>query len=286
MLVALSVALCCCGPRAVSGPVGTEPAPPIVVLAPAGSTIAPASVGASTRSLLVPAPPKVWGAANLDPYDDGIVAPPDEVPECETRLRSLGAKFEWIPLRVHREPESGVRCGSFRAVSYDEGPEGFRYFPPAEVDCNVALALPRLERIAQEEAARHLHEPLLGLEHMGTYVCRPVRCTDRVSQHAYGNAIDVAAFVTRGLGTIDVERHFGPLPRTEEEAARGPETLSPEARFLRAVARRLYDEDVFSVVLTPFFDERHVNHFHLDMARYRVDGALRRVPAKVKPCLQ
>ena len=43
-------------------------------------------------------------------------------------------------------------------------------------------------------------------------------------------------------------------------------------RFLQAIATRAYDEDVFSVVLTPAFDRAHRNHFHLDLARYRVDG--------------
>jgi hypothetical protein len=30
---------------------------------------------------------------------------------------------------------------------------------------------------------------------------------------------------------------------------------------------------VFSNVLTPFWDAHHANHFHLDLARYRVNGA-------------
>lgn len=42
--------------------------------------------------------------------------------------------------------------------------------------------------------------------------------------------------------------------------------------FLRAVSRRANDEDVFSHVLTPFFDAHHKNHFHLDLARFRADG--------------
>ena len=45
-----------------------------------------------------------------------------------------------------------------------------------------------------------------------------------------------------------------------------------ETRFLREAARALYDEGVFSVVLTPAYDRLHHDHFHLDLARYRVDG--------------
>jgi hypothetical protein len=38
------------------------------------------------------------------------------------------------------------------------------------------------------------------------------------------------------------------------------------------VSQRAYDEEVFSHVLTPFFNAAHRNHFHLDLARYRGDG--------------
>ena len=62
---------------------------------------------------------------------------------------------------------------------------------------------------------------------------------------------------------ISVLRHFGALDR---------EPATANARFLRELARRLYDEAVFSVVLTPYWDALHRDHFHFDMARYRVDG--------------
>ena len=46
-----------------------------------------------------------------------------------------------------------------------------------------------------------------------------------------------------------------------------------EVVFLRGLANRLYDEGVFSVVVTPYFDNLHRNHIHVDLARYRVDGS-------------
>ncbi len=42
--------------------------------------------------------------------------------------------------------------------------------------------------------------------------------------------------------------------------------------FLRRVTRRLLDEKVFSVVLTPSFDRHHRNHLHLDGSAYTLDG--------------
>jgi hypothetical protein len=55
-------------------------------------------------------------------------------------------------------------------------------------------------------------------------------------------------------------------------AARRPPSTA-QARFLRSLAERAYDAGVFSVVLTPFWDKLHAEHFNLDLARYRVDGS-------------
>ena len=57
---------------------------------------------------------------------------------------------------------------------------------------------------------------------------------------------------------------------------RAPDVESPtdgKTIFLRSLANRLYDEDVFSVVVSPYFDHLHRNHIHGDLARYRVDGS-------------
>jgi hypothetical protein len=84
-----------------------------------------------------------------------------------------------------------------------------------------------------------------------------------VSEHSFANAIDVRSFRLEDGRSVSVERHFG---------RPGTEPTTPEGRFLRDLAHRLYDEGVFSVVLTEFFDRLHRDHFHLDLARYRIDG--------------
>jgi hypothetical protein len=84
-----------------------------------------------------------------------------------------------------------------------------------------------------------------------------------VSEHSYANAIDVYSFRLEDGRKLRVVADFGPT--TTEPAV-------PGSVFLRTVARRAYDEGHFSVVLTRFFDELHRDHFHLDQARYRLDG--------------
>ncbi len=80
---------------------------------------------------------------------------------------------------------------------------------------------------------------------------------DFVSEHSYANAIDVRSFTLENGRRISVADHFGTLTA---------EARTAEARFLRSLAHRLYDDGVFSVVLTRYYDELHRDHFHLDLA--------------------
>jgi hypothetical protein len=89
------------------------------------------------------------------------------------------------------------------------------------------------------------------------------RYTGWVSEHSYANAIDLRSMTLGNGRTVAVLKDFGPLD-SEPQAAEG--------QFLRRAARRAFNENIFSVVLTPFFDALHRDHFHLDMARYRADG--------------
>ena len=85
-----------------------------------------------------------------------------------------------------------------------------------------------------------------------------------VSEHSYANAIDIKGVTLENGRKLTVLHSFGKVD---------VEPQVPEARFWRAVTRRLYDEGAFSVVITPFFDGLHRDHIHLDQARYRVDGS-------------
>ena len=104
----------------------------------------------------------------------------------------------------------------------------------------------------------------MRITQLGTYNCREMAAYPGwVSEHAYANAIDLARFTLRNGVTVDVQRDF--------DLSEGPPARR-DGTFLRAVSQRAYDENVFSHVLTPFFDAHHKDHFHLDLARYRGDG--------------
>lgn len=200
--------------------------------------------------------------ANLDPSDDTAVGPPDALPGCEERLTRAGVTFRAAKLPVH--VESKIVCGAPQVVTYLRGPENVVYDPSPLLTCAMALAMASFERILQEEANRIVKSPVVRIEQLGTYNCRGIAAYKGVvSEHAYANAIDLARFTLKNGRSFTVLNDFD---SGEGVPAR------PSGALLRSVSQRSYDEDVFSNVLTPFWDAHHNNHFHLDLARYRVDG--------------
>jgi hypothetical protein len=204
------------------------------------------------------------GEADLDPDNDFVVAPPDAVPDCESLLRAAGVRFAPAELPVKKADHATITCGAEQVVTYRGGDSGIRYNTPPLLTCTLALALAKFERILQEESQAAFGAKVVRIEHAGTYNCRKMaRFANMVSEHSYANAIDLRSMTLLGGKTLSVARDFG---RTDAEGD------TPAAVFLRKVSRRAFDEGVFSVVLTPYFDRLHRDHFHLDMARYRVDG--------------
>jgi hypothetical protein len=119
--------------------------------------------------------------------------------------------------------------------------------------CPLAVALTVWEREVVRPAVRaELHTSLAGLDHYGTYNCRPIAGTDRSSQHATANAVDVAAFRLAHGPAVTVARDW------HGQGAR--------AAFLR----RVHDGGcrAFGTTLGPDYNAAHHDHLHLDMAHW------------------
>lgn len=240
-------------------PLLAAPAQP-ATSAPIASATPPAS--ASPLAELPPAARRPGAYANIDPSDDEVPGPPDVLPDCEEQLARAGVTFRHASLPVHKERK--LVCGAPQVVIYERGPGKIVYAPAPLLTCPMALAITSFERIVQEQAAAIYASAVVRVEQLGTYNCREMAAYPGwVSEHAYANAIDLARFTLRNGVTIDVQRDFdkGAEPPARKAGA-----------FLRTVSQRAYDEEVFSHVLTPFFDAHHRDHFHLDLARYRSDG--------------
>jgi hypothetical protein len=205
------------------------------------------------------------GRADLDPDNDELVAPPEPIGDCETRLETAKVRFKTATLPL-RQPRRGTyTCGAPQVVLYEQGPTELRWNAPPLVTCGMALALANFEELLQTQAQAVLGSRVVRARQGGTYSCRKMtRFSTMVSEHSYANAIDVYSFKLADGREISVKSDFGPLDREPEKA---------QGKFLRALARAAFDQRLFSVVLTPFFDRLHSDHLHVDLARYRVDGS-------------
>jgi hypothetical protein len=239
---------------------------PAALVAPSSANAAAVPSPARAAASAEPAPTSRAiepGSADLDPDNDAIVAPPAEIPDCLARLQAEGVRVATASLPVHSQA-SGVVCGTAQAIVYHGREGGVRFTPSPVVSCGLGLALARFESVAEREVERHFGVGLKSVEQGGTYNCRKMaRFRGMVSEHSYANAIDIYAFRLADGRRISVAKDFG-RPQVEPTSVNG--------RFLRSLARTLYDEGVFSVVLTEYFDALHRDHLHLDLARYRVDG--------------
>ena len=128
--------------------------------------------------------------------------------------------------------------------------------------CPVAAALELwLERSVRPAAQDTYGQDIARIEHFGSYSCRRLYGRDEGpwSEHATGNAIDIAAFMLVDGTRISV---LGDWNGDENDAA-----------FLR----RVRDEacGVFGTVLSPDYNAAHRDHFHFDQKGYGFGGVCR-----------
>jgi hypothetical protein len=211
-----------------------------------------------------PAPPVDPFGADVDPANDLVVAPPDAIVGCGDELTRAGVTFRAGEIPLQQNKTGAFRCGANDAVIYQQGPSGLSISPPALMTCRMALAFVRLEALMQKVATQELGSTIQRIHQVGTYSCRKMVRFDFVSEHSYGNAIDVGSFTLEDGRSVSVVKHFGKLDAEPPDA---------RARFLRTIGNAAFDENIVSVSLGPYWDTLHHDHFHFDMARYRVDGS-------------
>ena len=123
--------------------------------------------------------------------------------------------------------------------------------PPATCSVGVGLTL-WLRDVVQPAAEARFDSEVASVEHYGAYSCRRLygRAEGRWSEHATGNAVDIAAFVLEDGRRIAVLQDWA----GEDE----------EAAFLRTVRDGACG--LFATVLSPDYNEAHADHFHFDQA--------------------
>jgi hypothetical protein len=139
--------------------------------------------------------------------------------------------------------------------------------PQATLGCPMTVAFTRwVEEIAQPAAQAWFGEQIVEVRQLSSYSCRRIGGNGTMSEHGFGNALDVAGF-TFSSGRIVTVKH-------------GWHGAPEERGFLRQV--HAGGCEVFTTVLGPGYDAAHHDHFHFDLAR-RNSVVCRPTPQLVSP---
>jgi hypothetical protein len=196
-------------------------------------------------------------------------------PVCASDLPQAAYPLDALPRILPERAPLPCETGGVPLIPYRG--ELLRYQKPVQIHPAFRAQLAAFERIVAEVATQYYGRAPKTVVHMGGYNCRRMRLYPTwVSEHALGNAIDIAGF-DFGPAARDATLP-GELPRALRRAfqvrlvshwnAKG--VAHTHGRFLRALAQAVIARpDVFHVVLGPAWPG-HKNHFHLDHAPYRV----------------
>ncbi|HVX99588.1 MAG TPA: extensin family protein [Pseudorhodoplanes sp.] len=177
---------------------------------------------------------------------------PDPLPqedEDEDRLAAPG------PMERQREaypPAQPVPLGTRPMTSTAIGP--VEVSPAATLACPIVSALDRWMMDAVQPASlRWFGQPVVEIKQISAYSCRGMngQRNARISEHAFGNALDIAAFVLADGRRITVRDGWRGNPE--------------EQGFLHDVQGAACEQ--FSTVLAPGSNAFHYDHIHVDLMR-------------------
>jgi hypothetical protein len=154
------------------------------------------------------------------------------------------------PLRV-------AALGETALVSFDEESSTARpvaVAPAATLACPLVSTLDRfVSESVQPAARRWFGQPVAGIKQISAYSCRGMNDVPgaRISEHAFGNALDIASFTLADGRTIAVKDGWHGTPA--------------EQGFLHDVQESACA--LFTTVLAPGSNAYHEDHMHVDLMR-------------------
>jgi hypothetical protein len=126
--------------------------------------------------------------------------------------------------------------------------------PPATLACPLVSALDRWVSEGVQPAALHwFGTQVTEIKQIGSYSCREMvgSGTSSMSEHAFGDALDIAGFTLADGRKITVKDGWHGTPE--------------EQGFLHDV--QLYACETFTTVLAPGYNVYHYDHMHVDLMR-------------------
>ncbi|ASK88804.1 extensin family protein [Sphingorhabdus sp. SMR4y] len=174
----------------------------------------------------------------------GAFNPTAAARQCFSDLGKANVRFSPLP---NRQFSGG--CSQIDSIKLlDVGADVTNLGP---VKCELAGKFAAWTEYAVKRAARkYLGSDLKRIETMGSYSCRNIAGSGKLSQHAHANAIDVSAFVLTDGRRITVENNW--------------KSGRQEMQFLAAIHNSACKR--FGTVLGPNYNAAHRDHFHFDMS--------------------
>lgn len=194
------------------------------------------------------------------PEDEAKPEPGGEMAACREALAELGAKFT-----VPEMPAAEGQCKVVNPVQISAiaTPAGVVNFPGAPtLNCIFAKQFTSwVADIAAPVVKAHTGEALAAISTGPGYQCRNRNgdTTTKLSEHALGNAIDIASFNLPGKKNL-------PISNVSL-------TRNAESRWLMAL--RISACGYFTTVLGPGSNEAHAEHYHFDLGLHGKSGNYR-----------
>ncbi|HEY0909116.1 MAG TPA: extensin family protein [Bradyrhizobium sp.] len=180
------------------------------------------------------------------PYPDAQAYPPRDNYQAPYSQRPYAApQAESPPPRLGPGPTQGNSVAAFGPVAVK---------PTATLACPIVSVLDHwLADSVQPAAMRWFGARVVEIKQISAYSCRGMNGNSHahISEHAFGNALDIAAFTLADGRRISVETGWKGMPE--------------EQGFLHDVQASACRE--FTTVLAPGSNVYHYNHIHVDLMR-------------------
>jgi hypothetical protein len=172
-------------------------------------------------------------------------------PQRDTHPRETYPQREAYPPAQQQQPLP--RLGPSRGEqTASVGPVAFK--PAATLACPLVSNLDRwIMEAIQPAALKWFNQPVVEIRQISAYSCRGMNGNpnSRISEHAFGNALDISAFTLADGRRISVKDGWRGLPE--------------EQGFLRDVQGAACE--LFTTVLAPGSNVYHYDHIHVDLMR-------------------
>jgi hypothetical protein len=202
---------------AVNAPAPPPPSPPQSAQAPP-ATAPPVAVAPKTE-------PGANAPAATAPAAPGATSPPAPAPDVWTDAEQVAGLRDCLrvlaPLSLEVDLDTPMRhgqCGTPAPLLLHSIGEAEKvvFDPAPQMNCRLAAGVARwVETVLQPIAKEVLKSRIVRIVGASSYACRNIYNSPNLplSEHATGNAVDVAGFVTADGHTITVKHGWGPTER-------------------------------------------------------------------------